>query len=157
MNKKRTTIYIDEDIVNLAKLENANLSEVAGNLLQTYFQTESIDKLQEKQKELEGELTSVKNRIKDMIRKGVTENRENDMKVNTFNELYEIFKKRIKNIGFDEYDIQQWITSGKNLQRCKIIGKDPLAVLEELKLEHKRKTNKKISDSNIVNQATVGL
>ena len=139
MQKKRTTIYIDEDIVNIAKLENANLSEVTNNLLKTYFHTESISKLRDRKKELEGELESIKQRIKDMIRKGITENRENDMKNNTFNELYEIYKKRIKNVGFDEYNLQQWIQSDKNRQRCKIIGKEPFAVLDQLKIEHKKK------------------
>jgi hypothetical protein len=58
------------------------------------------------------------------------------MNKNIFVELLKIFKKRIENIGsYDEYNFQDWINTPKNKERCRLIGKEPLEVLELLKKE----------------------
>jgi len=157
MGNKRVNIYIDEDIVNLAKLENANLSAVANDLLKTYFQSDNVEKLKLRKKEIEADLETINRRIKDMIQSGISEDRQNNMNKNIFNELYNIYIKRKENIGEDEYLLQQWINSEKNLQRCKILGKDPLHMLQYLKDEENRRKYKPITESVPINQATVGL
>jgi len=134
--KLRTTVYLDADVIHLARLEDANISGIVNAFLVEYFKANSVDKLEKKAKKLETELEAVNKRIHNLIQQGITTDRKNNMNKNIFNELLSIFNKRIENIGsFDEVAFQEWMYSPKNLERCKIIGKEPLEVLELLKKE----------------------
>ena len=133
--KVRTTIYLDADIIHLARLEDANVSRIVNNILTEYFKTDNVEKLEQKAKDLEAELNSINKRIYDLIQKGISTDRKNNMNKNIYNELLNIFKKRIDNIGYHQANFEDWMHTPKNQERCKIIGKEPLEVLEMLKKE----------------------
>ena len=135
MEKKRVHLILDESVIHLARLEDANLSKIANNYLVEYFKSDNIDAIDEKIMDLKGKLKALEKMKHDLIQKGISTDRKNNMDKNIFNKLLEVFKKRIDNIGFHQANFEDWIHTPNNLERCKIIGKEPLEVLELLKKE----------------------
>ena len=134
--KVRTTVYLEADVIHLARLENANLSGIINSFLIEYFKADNIKQLEDMAKSLETQLEAVNKRIHDLIQKGISTDRKNNMANNIYSELVSIFQKRKENLGvYDEANFQEWIHTPKNRERCRLIGKEPLEVLEQLKKE----------------------
>jgi len=132
MEKKITTIYIEEDLRNLARLENLNVSELINDFLRSYLSTNSTEEIDMKIAEYEKKLVVLRKRKHDMIQAGISEERKNGMNENILNELRNIFKLRRQQAGKNVSADESWITSPKNIQKCKLLGKDCFLVLAEL-------------------------
>jgi len=131
MEKVRTTFYLDKKLIELAHLEVNNISELVGNLLETYLSTNGLESIEKKILEHEKKLDLLKQKKAQLIKQGFKENKMEGMVKKIWEDMFRIFEQRKRN-----YDNQQahevWITSKKNLQRCKILNMEPLEVLAKL-------------------------
>ena len=143
----RTTIYIDRKLVDMMHMEVDNVSELVRTLLERYLSTNSLEDIDRKIGELEENIMVLKKRREDMIAAGMSEERTDEMNKNILKEMQDIYIKRREQIGDNKFADEQWITAPKNIQKCKIIGKEPLVFLEELR-EWYDKQNKKRTGKN---------
>ena len=140
MEKTRTTIYIESDLINLAKLENLNVSDTVSNLLRTYLSTDSTEQIDMKIGELEKKLFSLRKRKHDMIQRGIREERKDGMNDNILSDIQKTYRKR-REQGQDKHADEIWITSPRNIQKCRILCKEPLSLLAELEKWYDDTTN----------------
>ncbi len=125
-NKKRTTVYIDEGIKQLIISQNGNLSAIVGELLEQYAGTNTIETCKIEIKKAEKTIKIMQKKIKTLKRMGVKENKQDVI----YSELLQVARNRIShgtplNVA--------WITSPKNTSRCRVIGKDCILLLDQLK------------------------
>lgn len=130
MNKIRTTLYIDRDILNLAHMEKINISQTVEQLLSTHMSLSTVDQINTKIAESEAVLRVLKEKRKALQRK-TNKSIVPGPDHKALGELKELFKKRRETIGY-KGDDKVWITSPKNLARCKTLGSDPQDVLDKL-------------------------
>jgi len=135
---RRTTFYLDDEIVELARLEGINLSRTVNMLLKEYLQTENIEALKEKQKQLEAQLRIVKNKIKKILEESMSNDRVKILRENTFNDLYKKYKQRVETIGVEDTFHLNWLKSKKNLEKCRLLGVKPDDLLCMLKDKYKK-------------------
>ena len=131
IEKKRTTLYLEENVLNLARIDNINISETVNNLLKTYLSTQSLEEIHKEREKLQSKIGALDKREADLRRSNIAETRQEGMSNNIIEELQDIFSKRLEQFN-DQYANEMWITSPRNLQKCKILGKEPLEVLAEL-------------------------
>ena len=158
--KIRTTIYIDRKLMELARIEIENVSQVLETLLSNYLQTNSTEEIDHKIQEYKDKINVLKQKKDDLLRKGVYEDKMEGINDSFMQELRQIYKKRAEMGSWNEKDWYDWITTPKNLQRCKMLQMDPLEVLEDLKRwldDQDEQPKKEKEKEKPVNQATVGL
>ena len=139
----RTTIYIDRKLVDMMHMEVDNVSELVRTLLERYLSTNSLEDIDRKIGELEENIMVLKKRREDMIAAGMSEERTDEMNKNILKEMQDIYIKRREQIGDNKFADEQWITAPKNIQKCKIIGKEPLVFLEELREWYEKRNPKR--------------
>jgi len=141
--KRRVTVYLDSKLVELAHIEIENMSKVINDFLEQYLSANGLETINKKIEETETRLTALKNRKSDMLKKGMQEKRKDSMNANVFNDLLQVYFKRRKQQGVNQYADELWITSPKNIKKTKILGKEPLEVLAELQNAYDSKKQKK--------------
>lgn len=130
--KLRTTIYLRGDLKRLVEEEGINLSAWVNEMLETYLLSGSIEKIKREIEELEARKQILMKRLEKLEEKGILKSREDVMKEKALQELQEKYIMRREQKLPEELDYA-WITSPKNLQRVRILGKTPEEVLDELK------------------------
>ena len=129
--KARTTLYLSRDILNLARLDGINMSETVDNFLRNYLSVNSVEEIKKEISIYEDKILQLKMKEKDLLLKGISETRQNGMLNNTMESLRKTYLLR-REQGQNKYADEVWITSPKNIQRCRIIGKEPMHILAEL-------------------------
>ena len=131
--KKRVNIYVDKKLWDLLQLEVDNASRTVETLLEGYLSTDSTEKLDIKIDEYESKVLALRQKKHDMLQQGLSEDRIEGMNCKVLDNIQGIYKKRREqlgdNIGVDE----SWIMSPKNISKSKMLGKEPLALLHELR------------------------
>lgn len=133
--------------MELARIEVDNLSELMTNLLSHYLSTNSTEEINKKINALKEKIKVLEIKKADMIRMGISEEKQEGMNENILKEMQDIYVKRRKQIGDNHWADEQWIMSPKNVQKCKILGKEPLVFLAELR-EWYEKRNPKSTGKN---------
>ena len=112
--------------------------QAIGEKLESYGKNEAslIREIQDHKRKAKEELRKAKS-LEDLLGERAKEKElksEEDLKTDIImDELKNLFKKRIKNLGsYDELAFKDWINAPKNKDRCKRLGKDPFVVLKEL-------------------------
>ena len=130
VEKERTTLYLEKHLKKLAETQTNNLSELVNSILRKYLSVTSEDQIiREIQKHkdtiaiLEGKLAKLKTLGKD---------KDELIESESFKQLKEFYKKR-REQGIPEELDDMWITSATNLERCRLLGKNPSEILEELR------------------------
>jgi len=117
--------------LNLARLDGINMSEVVDNFLRNYLSVNSVDEIKKKIKTHEDKIKQLKIKEKDLLLQGISETRQEGMLNNTIDSLRDMYLLR-REQGQNKYADEVWITSPKNLQKCRVLGKEPMHVLAEL-------------------------
>ena len=131
--KTKLTLSIDGNLIELAKLDNVNISSLLEEYLKNYLETNSTEQIDNKISKLNEHINALNERKKQLLILGAMETKNEGLKVKIFNELKEFYNARIKQgISTVETDFQ-WLNSPKNLQRLKLLNKTPLEILNELK------------------------
>ena len=131
--KKKLTLNVDEGVIQLAKLENLNISNLVEEYLQKYLGANGIEEIDEKIKKIETELSALRDRKKELLRKGESLSRSDDLVKNLMDELQKAYILRRASDNTSRDMDFEWMSSPKNLQRCKLLCKEPLALVLELR------------------------
>ena len=135
--KKKLTLNIDEGIIDLAKMDNINISEIVGLYLEKYLSVNGVDAIDEKIKKVNDELAALNDRKKELIRTCMDNTKDETIRMDTYNQLIGFYTARREQLGDNIGNDEEWIMTPKNIQRCHMIGKDPLMVLHDLRKWYK--------------------
>ena len=131
--KKKLTLSIEDKIIDLAKLENINISDITEKYLQQYLGANGIEEIDKKILEKEQELNALNERKKDLLKTGIAMTRNEDMAKTIIKELREAYILRRKQ-GLDSSDLDfEWLNSPKNIARCSCLNKEPIVLVTELR------------------------
>jgi hypothetical protein len=140
--KKITTVYLEDNLINLARLDNLNVSEFVNSILQEYLSVQSIEDIDKQIQEHQLHIQALAEKKKTLLLDGASNSKLNGMVATMEAELRNNYKKRREQSG-DSADADfQWMNSPKNLQRCKILGKEPLAMVHDLRKGYKEHGDK---------------
>lgn len=131
--KKKLTLSIDESIIELAKIENINISNIVEEYLKNYLETSSTEAIDNKIVKLTEHINALNQRKTQLLILGASETKTQGLQEKVLGELRGYYKMRLdQGINDTRADID-WINTPKNIQRCKILEKNPLEVLVEVK------------------------
>ena len=130
-HKIRTTVYLDKEVKRLADEDNLNLSRWLNDNLLIALCVESESDVIEKKADLEGKIKVLDERLLKMREREREDGKVESTHKTVLNDLRGYFKARASN-GLDHTANMSWITSPKNIARCKILGEHPEDVLKGL-------------------------
>ena len=133
MEKIRTTIYIDKKLMELAHTEIDNISELITTLLESYLSVNSTECIEKEITEHEKIINTLKLRKNNMLKDGSYNDKKEGMATEINKEFQNLYIKRREQIGNNEELDLVWLMSPKNIQRCKLINKEPLILARELR------------------------
>ena len=139
--KKKLTLSIEDKLIDLARLDNINISGLLELYLSKYLETNGIEEIDKKITHTQSELQALIDRKKDILRSGNTESKNMQVTNAILEELQNAYIKRRSHVNDRDADFQ-WINSPKNQQRCKLLNKEPLQVALELREWFKLKRGK---------------
>jgi len=132
MEKKRINVYLEQKIVELAHLETSNVSELINNLLESYLSVSTTKDVDKEIDAHEKAITILKEKKKGLLLQGAHEDKTDGMHDKLLGELQNIYRKRRE--GNNNFDGDfEWIVSPKNLARCRVIGKEPIVMVTDLR------------------------
>lgn len=129
--------------MELARMEVENLSELMTNLLSTYLSTNSTEQIDKKIKEYQNKLSTLEQKKKDLIRQGMSEEKMNGMNQDLLKNFQIAYKIRREKMGTDKWMEENWISSPKNIIKAKMLGKEPYALLDELREWYEKRNPKR--------------
>jgi len=141
--KKKLTLSIDDKLIDLARLDNINISGLLELYLSKYLETNGLEEIDKKITHAQSELQALIDRKKDIIKAGHVDTKSNQVAMMFLEELRNAYIKRRMVINDPDADFQ-WIQSPKNQQRCKLLGKEPLQMAVELREWYKRQGKKRV-------------
>jgi hypothetical protein len=134
MEKRRINVYLDTRIVELAHLETNNLSELINNLLENYLNVSTTKEVDNQIKQHSKALKVLEQKKKALLLAGISDNKVNGMVKSLEDELRSNYMKRREQGVDDSADADfQWMNSPKNIQRCKLLGKEPIELVMDLR------------------------
>jgi len=133
MDKIRTTLYIDRRLMDLVKLEVDNVSNTMETLLTRYVSANSTEQLDKKIEGHQSAIDVLKQKKHDLLQRGIKEDKIQGMTIDIEAELKEVYRKRREQLGDNLLADEQWITSPKNLSKCKILEREPFELLYDLR------------------------
>lgn len=131
--KRKLTLSIDDKIINLARLDNINISGLLETYLSKYLETNGLEEIETKISHTKMELEALIDRKKDLLKMGLTETKDEQVVSKMMDEFKKLYKKRRLGHGDSKEMDVSWINSPNNLQRCKLLHREPLEVLMELR------------------------
>ena len=133
IEKKRVNVYIDKKLLEMAHLDTNNISQLVNNLLSTYLSASSVEEVQSQINEYQKKIKALESRQSDLLKQGVSENQTSGMRHKIETDMKKLYKHRRETIG-DSQDLDfDWLNSPKNIQRCRLLGKEPLQLVSELR------------------------
>ena len=139
--KKKLTLSIEDKLIDLARLDNINISGLLELYLSKYLETNGLEEVDKKIVHVQSELQALIDRKKDILRSGHTETKNIQVANAFLEELQNAYIKRRSHVDDRDADFQ-WINSPKNQQRCKLLNKEPLQMAMELREWYKSKGGK---------------
>ena len=133
IDKKRITVYLDIKLVELAHLNVNNLSELVNNLLTTYMSVSTTEEIQEKIKEHQENIKVLTQRQAALLKDGVSKDHTEGMVKTILDDLQKAYKVRRETVGDNRNLDFDWLNSPKNIQRCRVLGKEPIELVMELR------------------------
>jgi hypothetical protein len=130
-HKIRTTVYLDRDVKRLVDEENLNLSKFVNENVLLTLCVDSEDDLINKKSELESKIKLIDGRISKLRTLDLEGGKLESTKKQIMDELRSAFKSRVKQ-DVDHSKNMAWITSPKNIARCKLLKEHPEEVLKGL-------------------------
>lgn len=124
-------MYLEKDAKRLVDDEIDNFSKWVNDKIYTCLSCETVEDVLAKKKELEDRIKVLDDRLKELQEKRSKVGAEGKLENRALDELRDRFSNRAKG-GLSREDNLNWILSPKNIGRCKILGKSPEQVLDEL-------------------------
>ena len=130
-HKIRTTVYLDRDVKRLVDEENLNLSKFVNDNVLLTLCVDSEDDLIKKKSELESKIKLLDDRILKLKSLDLDGKKSENAKKQVMGELRSSFTSRVKT-GLVRANNLGWISSPKNVARCKLLKEHPEDVLKGL-------------------------
>ena len=134
-NKIRTTIYLSKEVKRLVDEENINLSKWTDENLLIALCVDSEDDLIAKKSELKDKIKILDERLTKIRATRAETGSKDTLKKEVTGNLREAFMARMAK-GLTHDQNLGWITSPKNIIRCKALKETPEVVLKELEAWH---------------------
>lgn len=131
VRKIQTSINLEPEIKNIVDTEGLNLSQFVGEQLEKYFSVSTVEDINSKISGHKAAILALEQKRADLLERGSSETVEEAITKKTLDVLKEVFMIRMSKGGSHEMNVG-WISSPKNLVKCKQLGKDPLDVLGAL-------------------------
>jgi len=131
--KKRINVYLDKKLMDLVHMEVDNVSELFNNFLTEYLSATSVENIDRRINEHHDKIKALKLKRQDLLDNGASEEKQKDISKNILKQLQDVYMLRRKQIGDNVSSDENWLCSPKNIQRCKMLGKQPLEFLHELR------------------------
>jgi len=131
--KRKLTLSVDENIIELAKMDELNISNVVEEYLRNYLETNSTEAIDNKIVKLTEHINALNQRKTQLLILGASETKNQGLQEKVWAELRQYFKLRQDQGLTDTRSDIDWINTPKNIQRCKILEKNPLEVIVELR------------------------
>jgi len=132
VRKIQTSINLTPEIKNIVDTEGLNLSKWVNDGLEKYFSVSSIEDINTKISEHKASIGALEGKRADLLASGVAVTKDEAL-TNVLLEDMKRFYVARRNQGNSAESDDLWISSPKNLERCKKIGKDPRLVLEDIR------------------------
>lgn len=124
-------MWLDKDVKRLIEDENLNLTKWVNENVLLSLALDSPEKVEAKIRSKESELEVLKKRLEKLRTAKAESGKEETNKKQVLSELREHFKTRARReMGHSEN--LGWITSPKNLVRCRVLENNPEDILKEL-------------------------
>jgi hypothetical protein len=134
--KKKLTLYVDEGIIEIAKMESLNISQVVEDFLRNFLEIQTTEVIDQKINKLNQQIGALSERKNQLLTLGLSQEKSQGLASKILEELKDIYRKRVENIGFSTLNEDlQWLHTPKNINRCKMIGKTPEEIVIELRKE----------------------
>ena len=124
-------MYLEKDAKRLVEDEVENFSKWVNEKIYTCLSCETVEDVLAKKKEMEGKLRTLDHRLKELRARDSKVGSGKKVEIRVMAELRETFSLRMEQEQSREENLG-WILSPKNIGRCKLLGKNPEAVLDEL-------------------------
>jgi len=134
--KNKLTLSIDGNLIELAKMDNINISSLLEEYLKNYLESNSTEQIDNKIQRLNEHINALNERKRQLLLLGAVENRNQGLKEKIIEELKQYYIARVnQGVSTPETDFQ-WLNSPKNLNRLKILNRSAIEVLNELHQVH---------------------
>jgi len=131
--KKRINVYLDKKLMDLVHMEVDNVSELFNNFLTEYLSATSIENIDRKISEHHDKIKALEIKRTDLTNNGVAEEKKDDIVRNILMQMRSTYVKRRDQSGDNLNSDELWISSPRNIQKCKMMGKQPLEFLYEIR------------------------
>ena len=119
--------------MDLVKLEVDNISNTMEALLTRYVSANSTEQIDKKIEDHQSAIDVLKQKKHDLLQRGIKEDKIQGMTVDIESEMKVVYKKRREQVGDNLFADEAWITSPKNLGKCKILEREPFELLHDLR------------------------
>lgn len=134
-DKVQTSLWLDRDVKRLIEDEGINLTRWVNENVLVALSVDSEGDILGKIKAHESSIKLLNSRLKSIQERETKDDKESSVKKQALDELREIYLKRGGSGGSRENQLN-WITSARNIGRCKILRKPTETVLNELEAWH---------------------
>lgn len=131
MERKITTVNLDEDLKRLMDSLGVNRSDLVNQLLRNYFASSKPKEIDNKIQELQVELSALEHRKKTIEAEQEALPQRQEIANTIFQQLYTAYCRRRAD-GMHPDSDHDWITGPKNAQRCSSLGLGPVETLAKL-------------------------
>lgn len=129
--KVQTSLWLDRDVKMLIMSEGINLSKFVNDQVLLCLSVDNEQEILGKIKDHEISIKALRNRLENLRTVKTTEGAEENVQIQALDELRASFSVRGKEEFSREMNIG-WISSPKNVGRCRLLKKTPETVLNEL-------------------------
>jgi len=131
IDKIQVSMWIQTPLKHLVDNENLNLTKFVNDSLETYFSVDTTDAIEKEISVKKAEIKILEQRISDIVSKKDVVNAKDVVQEQAFAELREFYRSLAER-GASQEEKMLWIMVPKKIARCKILGKTPIEVLDEL-------------------------
>ena len=129
----QTSLWLKKELKHIVDNEEINLSKFVNDCLEQYFSVSTIEDVDAKIAKKREEINILERKRADLVASGICEKKTEAIGSKLFEEMQKLYVIRHKTIGYNPDLDFEWVSSPKNLQRCKILGKEPLVMVKELR------------------------
>ena len=126
---------MDKDVKRLIEDENLNLTKWVNDNVLLSLALDTPEKVEAKIRLKESELEVLKKRLERLVASKAESGKAGSEKKQVLDELRSVYSERCKR-GLERSNNINWITSPKNILRCRILGKTAEEVLSGLEAWH---------------------
>ena len=129
----QTSLWLKKELKHIVENEEINLSKFVNDCLEQYFSVSTIEDVDAKIAKKREEINILERKRADLVASGIYENKTEAISSKILEEMQKLYVSKRRSTEYNPDLEFEWISGPKNLQRCKILGKEPLVMVKELR------------------------